>query len=157
MRHTWPPDSDVAQKQVVYKLFMHIVLFTKNLYLLQWENCFRCKISPVIIYIYFLSIRYILILSCSVVSYERKKRKALKKRKRKKREKKKENTPPYVMQLIKNSIVPLVHFVILYTLNFVRYSLGYCIYIFRYLSVLLCIFFRVDFCDDLIGMWFQII
>lgn len=53
------------------------------------------------------------------------------------------------MQLIKNSIVPLVHFVILYTLNFVRYSLGYCIYL--GISVYCCASFRVD-CDDLIGM-----
>lgn len=71
------------------------------------------------------------------------------KERRKALKKKKKKSPPYVMQLIKNSIVPLVHFVILYTLNFVRYSLGYCIYL--GISVYCCASFRVD-CDDLIGM-----
>lgn len=93
---------------------------------------------------------YILILSCSVVSYEKKEKE---KEKRKRRKALIKIFPLYLMKLVKNSIVPLVHFVILYTLNFVRYSLGYyCIYL--GIPVYCCASLRVD-CDGLTGMWFQ--
>lgn len=65
---------------------------------------------------YLLSIRYILMLSCSVVSCG-KEEKALK------------NFSSYLIKLEKNSIVPLVYFVILYTLNFICYLLRYCTYL----------------------------
>lgn len=93
---------------------------------------------------YFLSIRYILILSCSVVSYFKKRGRGGGRRKKEKKKRKEkatgEDSSSYLIKLAKHSIVPLVHFAILYTLNSVRdISLGYCIYLRMYLSVSLCI------------------
>lgn len=92
---------------------------------------------------YFLSIRYILILSCSVVSYFKKRGEGGGRKKEKKKRKEKatgEGSSSYLIKLAKHIIVPLVHFAILYTLNSVRdISLRYCIYLRMYLSVSLCI------------------
>lgn len=55
-------------------------------------------------------------------------------------------TSSYLINLEKHSIVPLVHFAILYTLNSVRdISLGYCIYIYVCISVYCCASRRVDY------------